>query len=228
MSHRRKRGFSLSGRDQWLNDGLMLERMGELGKLILSARRDNQDAWDELLRRGKGQIIGIARQYFLPGAEQIDLIQEARLGFCKAVKDFNPQKSKDFWRFTKLCIERWVITAVITATRDKHLPLNMAYSFYRPISEFNTESELLVDVIVYEEIEPIDSKLAKIDDYRRLLDNLSLTKLETRVLRLFGQGESYRDIADTLGCSTKSVDNALTRARTKARSIASQTMPELV
>ncbi len=196
---------------------LTIDQQDEL--LATRARRGDDKAIEELLHRYRHYARAKARTYFLAGADKEDIVQEGMIGLFKAIRDFEPGKNTAFRAFAELCITRQIITAIKTATRQKHMPLNSYVSLNkpsanpsgpdedRPLSEaLNTSS--VVDpaelVISSEEIASIRESMGRV-----------LSELETEVLQLYMEGKSYQQIADMLGRHVKSIDNALQRIKRK-------------
>jgi RNA polymerase sporulation-specific sigma factor len=181
-------------------------------RLVLLARGGDQHAFGELLERYEGIVIAIASEYFLPRADHEDLVQEARLGFFKAVRDYRPGHAS-FATFARLCVQRQVITAVKTATRRKHEALNEAIGERRD----EGEEELSVATLcadpnadpadVFERYEVLGRVVVAFHE--------SLSGLEARAVQGVVAGESYDEIGAECGLGYKSIDNALQRARRK-------------
>ena len=188
-------------------------------ELVSLAQQGDADAMLCLLNRYKKNVLMKARGYFLVGAEQDDLVQEGMIGLVKAIRDYLPDRNASFAVFSDLCIKRQMITAIKTASRLKHTPLNNYISLNRPYHFEGEEGErTLIDVLKSESIGPEDEALEResirnIESYYQK----TLSKLEKDVLRLFLQGKSYQDIAIELNRHTKAVDNALQRIRKKTR-----------
>ena len=185
--------------------------------LVALAKNGNPDAYDRLVKRYRGFVRLKASMYFMRGGNRDDLHQEGLLGLFKAVRDFRPDRESSFRNFAELCITRQMITAIKTADRQKHSPLNEAVSFsHSPAVSGDGESTL-------EEIlpgpisdDPADQIIAS-EELNSLVTSLqrSLSPLESDVLALYLDGESYESIASRLECSTKKVDNALQRIKRK-------------
>lgn len=156
------------------------------------------------------------RSYFLMGAEKEDLLQVGMIGLWQSIMDYSPDKEISFLSFARICIERHVITAIKTATRQKQFPLNSAisldYCVEEADSDFNLEEILVSDM----ELDP-EEMLLRREDARCLHTSLKrlLSDFEWRVLKLYHLGKSYKEIASDLCCNTKSVDNALGRIKRK-------------
>ena len=158
-----------------------------------------------------------ARSYFLVGADSDDVEQEALIGLYKAARDFRPEHQSSFRAFAELCITRQIITAIKTATRQKHQPLNsyLSLSGTRPGEEngSGTVEEVLEAKGLIDPIEFIIS-MEDLRSMRRMMSEM-LSKLEVEVLRLYVEGKSYQEIAEVLGRHVKSIDNALQRIKRK-------------
>ena len=173
-------------------------------------------AEEYLLNKYNKFVRAKARSYFLIGADHEDIVQEGMIGLYKAISDFSPDKLSSFRSFAELCITRQIITAIKTATRQKHIPLNSYVSLNKPLYDEESDRTLL-DVIIEgratnpEELiigqEDLNSIHHKIDEV--------LSGLEQEVLRAYLDGKSYQEIADNLGRHVKSIDNALQRVKRK-------------
>jgi len=186
-------------------------------QLVLRARNDDSAALDALIRRYTGFVRLKASSYFLAGGESDDLIQEGLIGLYKAVRDFRTDKETSFRSFAELCITRQIITAIKTATRFKHAPLNTYVSFsHTPAGQDDSDCTLgdalpgpgvddpVVCVISTEELQSLVFCLGT-----------GLSPLESDALRLYLEGNSYEEMAEDLGCDTKTIDNALQRVKRK-------------
>jgi len=185
------------------------------------ARNGNGDAMDHILHRYGNLAKAKSRAYFLVGADNEDIIQEGMIGLYKAIRDFNPEKTPSFFPFAELCITRQIITAIKTATRKKHTPLNTYVSLSKPVgSEGDTDRTLADTLIEYSNRNPEELLISK-ENTRDILNEIkeSLSKLENKVLDLYLKGEDYREISAKLGKSPKSMDNALQRIKRKITQI---------
>jgi RNA polymerase sporulation-specific sigma factor len=168
-----------------------------------------------------------ASSYFLAGGESEDLIQEGLVGLYKAVRDYRSDRESSFRNFAELCITRQIITAVKTATRNKHTPLNQYVSFSGSPTAQESEptlDELLPGPTVHDPVHQVISS----EELSSLVGCIStaLSKLEHSVLTLYLDGDSYDVIAERLGCDTKTVDNALQRVKRKVGAhIESRSLP---
>jgi RNA polymerase sporulation-specific sigma factor len=180
------------------------------------AKEGDSSAQEYLIKKYKNFVRSKARSYFLIGADKEDIIQEGMIGLFKAIRDFQPDKIASFRSFAELCITRQIITAIKTATRQKHIPLNSYVSLNKPV--FDEESDrTLIDIlsgrnnvdpealiISREEVKNIESKIGEM-----------LSELEWEVLTSYIQGKSYQEIAEDLDRHVKSIDNALQRVKRK-------------
>lgn len=186
--------------------------------LIRSIRGGSSDAEETLYVRYKQVVRSKARTYFLVGADREDIIQEGMIGLYKAVCDYEFDKQASFRAFAELCITRQIITAIKSATRKKHIPLNTYVSLSRPIYEDGGESErTLIDVLETTRISDPEEALIGRESYDAVARDIesALSKLEREALGLYLQGLSYQQIAQALGRSTKCVDNAIQRVKKK-------------
>lgn len=185
-------------------------------EIVAEAKEGNSLAQEIIINRYEAFIRGKSRSYFLIGADKEDIYQEGMIGLYKAIRDFKNEKETSFKAFAELCITRQIITAIKTATRQKHIPLNTYVSLNKPIYEDESERTLL-DVIVglkitnpeevvisKEEVANIELKMSKV-----------LSELELEVLNSYLDGKSYQEIAVDLDREAKSIDNALQRVKRK-------------
>ena len=189
----------------------------EDGFLIALAKQGSPDAYDRLVRRYYGFVRLKASSYFLAGGDADDLIQEGLVGLYKAVRDYRSDRESSFRNFAELCITRQIITAVKTATRNKHTPLNGYVSFSSSPASAGDGDPTLDEVIAGPEAREPATQVISSEELRSLVDCLSsaLSELESRVLSLYLDGHSYEAIGSKLGCDTKTVDNALQRVKRK-------------
>lgn len=192
------------------------ERNGELA-LVFAARDGDQNANGELVRRYRGLVRSRARSYYLVGADRDDIIQEGMIGLFKAIRDYDPTRQASFHSFAELCVTRQIITAVKSATRRKHSPLNGYVSLSRSVSMEDDGERLLSDILAAKEIcDPAEIVVSAWEtSFIRSGMTDTLSTFEAQVLRLYTTGHSYQDIADKLGRHTKAVDNALQRIKRK-------------
>jgi RNA polymerase sporulation-specific sigma factor len=190
----------------------------EDGYLIALAKQGKPDAYDALVRRYYGFVRLKASSYFLAGGDSDDLIQEGLVGLYKAIRDYRTDRESSFRNFAELCITRQIITAVKTATRNKHTPLNQYVSFSASPASSAVEGDPTLDEVIPGPSvnDPVNQVISS-EELRALVACLStvLSDLESRVLSLYLDGYSYEDVGQKLGCDTKTVDNALQRVKRK-------------
>ena len=184
--------------------------------IALLARDGDEAALELLMMKYKNFVRSKARSYFLIGADHEDIVQEGMIGLFKAIRDFRPDKLTSFRAFAELCVTRQIITAIKTATRQKHIPLNSYVSLNRPI--YDEESDrTLMDVLSEVQMAGPEELLISQEDYSSVENRISevLSDLEMEVLNSYLEGKSYQEIAQDLGRHVKSIDNALQRVRRK-------------
>ena len=188
------------------------------GYLLALAKQGSPDAYDRLVRRYASFVRLKASSYFLVGGDSEDLIQEGLVGLYKAIRDFRPDRESSFRNFAELCITRQIITAVKTATRNKHTPLNQYVSFSATPAGASGDGEpTLEDVIPGSTVHDPVNQVISSEELHSLVGCLStaLSDLEGRVLALYLDGRPYEEVATRLGCDAKTVDNALQRVKRK-------------
>ena len=187
--------------------------------LVDRARGGDERALETLLNRYRHYARAKARTYFLAGADREDIVQEGMIGLFKAVRDFDIQKNTAFRAFAELCITRQIITAIKTATRQKHMPLNSYVSLNKASSTNADENEnrSLEEALVGTEIDDPAELVISSEEIQSIKTSMGrlLSELETEVLQLYIDGKSYQEIADILGRHVKSIDNALQRIKRK-------------
>src|SRR3954466_13231104 len=186
-------------------------------QLVMRARNGDGKALDELIRRYHGFVRLKASSYFLAGGDADDLIQEGLIGLYKAVRDFSPEKSS-FRSFAELCVTRQIITAIKSATRFKHAPLNTYVSFsHTPAGQENEGDCTLGDALPGPSTNDPSSCVISTEELQSLVGCLgtTLSSLESDALRLYLDGKSYDTMALELDCDTKTIDNALQRVKRK-------------
>ncbi|RCX18922.1 RNA polymerase sigma-30 (SigH) subunit [Anaerobacterium chartisolvens] len=185
-------------------------------EVIEDARSGNHDALEYIINKYKSFVRAKARTYFLIGADREDIIQEGMIGLYKAIRDFKEDKLSSFRAFAELCITRQIITAIKTATRQKHIPLNSYVSLNKPI--FDEESDrTLMDIISEETVSDPEEMVINREEFVGIEAKMGeiLSELEWEVLSLYLQGKSYQEIAEELDRHVKSIDNALQRVKRK-------------
>jgi len=187
------------------------------GFLIALAKQGDRTAYDRLVRRYHGFVRLKASSYFLAGGDSDDLIQEGLVGLYKAIRDYRTDRESSFRNFAELCITRQIITAVKTATRNKHTPLNQYVSFSSTPTASGEDVPTLDQTIAGPSVNDPVNRVISSEELRSLVDCLStaLSELESRVLSLYLDGCSYEQVGERLGCDTKTVDNALQRVKRK-------------
>lgn len=185
-------------------------------EVVLEAKEGNKLAQNYLINKYENFVKSKAKSYFLIGADKEDIYQEGMIGLYKAIRDYNPEKLASFKAFAELCVTRQIITAIKTATRQKHIPLNTYISLNKPIYEEESDRTLLDIlstikvsdpeelIISQEEVSKIESEIGEV-----------LSSLEMEVLMSYLDGKSYQEIACDLDRHAKSIDNALQRVKRK-------------
>ncbi|MBE6022914.1 MAG: RNA polymerase sporulation sigma factor SigH [Cellulosilyticum sp.] len=192
--------------------------------LIILYRDGVNGAIDVLVQRYKKLVRNRIKVNFFVGADKEDLIQEGMIGLFKAICDYNPDKEASFKSFATLCITRQISTAFKAVTRQKHIPLNRSISLSIPIhksSDDEDEGVTLMDVIKNNEsLTPEDEVISKenVEDINDYIDKV-LSRLEIQVVHLYMEGKNYREIAEILDKSPKSIDNALQRIKKKLEGV---------
>lgn len=187
-------------------------------QLVLKARNGSQVAVDALMKRYHGFVRLKASSYFLAGGDADDLVQEGMIGLYKAIRDFRSDKETSFRSFAELCVTRQIITAIKTATRFKHSPLNTYVSFsHTPAGQDSDGECTLGDALPGPSVDDPSVVVISTEELESLVFCLGtgLSGLESDALRLYLDGHSYESMADELGCDTKTVDNALQRVKRK-------------
>ena len=182
------------------------------------ARNGSSAALDALIRRYTSFVRLKASSYFLVGGDGEDLVQEGLIGLYKAVRDFRADKETSFRSFAELCVTRQIITAIKTATRYKHVPLNSYVSFSHTPAGQDSDSECtLGDALPGPKVNDPSVRVISTEELQSLVGCLgsTLSPLESDALRLYLEGSSYEEMADELGCDTKTIDNALQRVKRK-------------
>lgn len=197
-------------RELYQYDSMMDEEIVEL------ARAGSTVAQEYLINKYRNFVRAKARSYFLIGADREDIIQEGMIGLYKAIRDFKSDKLSSFRAFAELCVTRQIITAIKTATRQKHIPLNSYVSLNKPIYDEDSDRTLL-DVISGSKITDPEELIISQEEFGDIEDKMGeiLSDLEWRVLMSYLDGRSYQEIAADLNRHVKSIDNALQRVKRK-------------
>ena len=185
-------------------------------EVVEDARQGDLRAQEYLIKKYKNFVRAKARAYFLIGADREDIIQEGMIGLFKAIRDFRCDKISSFRAFAELCITRQIITAIKTATRQKHIPLNSYVSLNKPIYDEESDRTLL-DVLCGKKISDPEELLISREEVINIEAKIGeiLSDLEWQVLMYYLQGKSYQEIAKDLNRHVKSIDNALQRVKRK-------------
>ena len=180
-------------------------------EIAIEAKNGNVLAQEYLINKYEGFVKTKAKSYFLIGA-----YQEGMIGLYKAIRDFNPDKLSTFKAFAELCVTRQIITAIKTATRQKHIPLNTYISLNKPIYEEESERTLL-DVLAGLKVTDPEELVISQEEKNRIEEEIQkvLSRLELEVLNSYLDGKSYQEIACDLDRHAKSIDNALQRVKRK-------------
>lgn len=183
--------------------------------IAAAAQQGDGEALAYLLDKYKSFVRTKARSYFLVGADHEDIVQEGMIGLYKSIRDYRPDRLSSFHAFADLCVKRQIITAIKTATRQKHIPLNSYVSLNRPIYDEENDRTLM-DVIEGRVTNPEELYITH-EDLSCVQEQIStqLSTLEQQVLTLFLEGKSYQEIAEMLNRHVKSIDNALQRIKRK-------------
>ena len=184
---------------------------------IVDMSHNGDSAAEEfLLDKYKNFVRSKARSYFLVGADHEDIVQEGMIGLYKAIRDYRPDKLSSFRAFAELCITRQIITAIKTATRQKHIPLNNYVSLNKPLYDEESDRTLL-DVIIEGRTSDPEEMIINMENVGNIRAKISevLSGLEQEVLNAYLDGRSYQEIAESLGRHVKSIDNALQRVKRK-------------
>ncbi|GAA0380817.1 RNA polymerase sporulation-specific sigma factor [Bacillus horti] len=185
-------------------------------ELVELVRDGDLDALEYLIHKYKNFVRAKARSYFLIGADREDIVQEGMIGLYKSIRDFKEDKLSSFKAFAELCITRQIITAIKTATRQKHIPLNSYVSLDKPIYDEESDRTLL-DILCGTKVtdpEELIINQEEFDDIEIKMGEI-LSELEREVLMLYLDGRSYQEIAFDLNRHVKSIDNALQRVKRK-------------
>lgn len=188
-------------------------------KLWRLSKADDEDATAELLRLYKGLVRSVAQPFFLQGGEKDDLLQEGMIGLLQAIQQYDPEQNIKFRSFARLVIQRSMLDAVRSASRRRHEPLNRSISLETEISDSESDSQLVLADTLEDDAPPPDQELISMEQLEGFLAFMqnNLSELELDVVSGLRLGLSYQEIAERLGRSTKSVDNAIQRLRAKIK-----------
>jgi len=185
-------------------------------EIVEDAKKGDAEALEYLIYKYKNFVKAKARSYFLIGADHEDIVQEGMIGLYKAIRDYRQDKLSSFRAFAELCITRQIITAIKTATRQKHIPLNSYISLNKPV--YDEESDrTLMDVISEAKVSDPEELIISREEFMNIESKINelLSDLEQEVLISYLQGKSYQEIAVDLDRHVKSIDNALQRVKRK-------------
>ncbi len=185
-------------------------------EIVQMANSDCPLALEYLINKYKNFVRSKARSYFLIGADRDDIIQEGMIGLFKAIRDYDKERLTSFKSFAEICITRQIITAIKSATRQKHIPLNSYVSLNKPIYEEESERTLIEFISGNKVDDPMELFIGR-EDMVMMEGKIGeiLSKLEIDVLMLYIEGKTYQEIAMDLNREVKSVDNALQRVKRK-------------
>ena len=185
-------------------------------EIVMEAKTENNRAQEYLISKYENFVKAKAKSYFLIGADKEDIYQEGMIGLYKAIRDYKPERSTSFKAFAEICITRQIITAIKTATRQKHIPLNTYISLNKPIYEEESEKTLL-DVLTGLKVSDPEELIISKEQMKYIEDKITkvLSGLELEVLNSYLDGKSYQEIACDLERHSKSIDNALQRVKRK-------------
>ena len=195
------------------DDSAKYEALTDEELLVEIKDNRNNGALEYLIQRYRSFVRAKARSYFLIGADREDIIQEGMIGFYKAIRDFKSDKLSSFHAFAELCVTRQIITAIKTATRQKHIPLNSYISLNKPEDSDRTLLDVISGVKVADPEELVISREEFLAIEKKMEEILS--DLEWQVLMAYLDGKSYQEIALGLNRHVKSIDNALQRVKRK-------------
>lgn len=185
-------------------------------EIVIEAKRGNVRAQEYLINKYENFVKSKAKSYFLIGADKEDIYQEGMIGLYKAIRDFKPDKLSSFKAFAELCVTRQIITAIKTATRQKHIPLNTYISLNKPI--YDEESDrTLMDILSESKVTDPEELIISREEMGYIQNEIGevLSNLEMEVLMSYIDGKSYQEIACDLDRHAKSIDNALQRVKRK-------------
>lgn len=185
-------------------------------EVVIEAKSGDTWAQEYLINKYENFVKAKAKSYFLIGADKEDIYQEGMIGLYKAIRDFKPDKLSSFKAFAELCVTRQIITAIKTATRQKHIPLNTYVSLNKPIYDEESDRTLL-DVLSEAKISDPEELIISREELNHIQNEIGevLSTLEMEVLMSYLDGKSYQEIACDLDRHAKSIDNALQRVKRK-------------
>lgn len=185
-------------------------------EVVKLASSGNKIALDYILDKYKNLVKVKARAYFIIGADKEDIIQEGMIGLYKSIRDYQESKETSFKVFAELCITRQMITAIKSATRQKHIPLNSYISLNKPVYDGESEKTYIDTIASIKSLNPEELFIGQ--ESKNFIEkhiSKTLTKLECKVLELYLQGKNYTEISNIVQKPEKSIDNALQRVKRK-------------
>ena len=184
--------------------------------MVFRAKAGDEKSLNHILRKYRNFVRSKAKPFFIVGADKEDILQEGMIGLFKAIRDYDEEKTVSFRAFAELCVTRQIITAVKTATRQKHIPLNSYISLNKPMSEEDPDKTLM-DMMKNSHISDPEQLIISKEEMKLIEEKTKemLSEFETRVLSLYLKGYSYNEISEKLYKHPKSVDNALQRIKRK-------------
>ncbi len=187
-------------------------------EIVMGAKAGNSRAQEYIIGKYENFVKAKAKSYFLIGADKEDIYQEGMIGLYKAIRDFKPDKLSSFKAFAELCVTRQIITAIKTATRQKHIPLNTYVSLNKPIYDEESDRTLL-DILSEAKVANPEELIISREELKHIQNEIGqvLSDLEMEVLMSYLDGKSYQEIACDLDRHAKSIDNALQRVKRKIR-----------
>lgn len=185
-------------------------------EIVMMAKLGDEKSQEYLINKYYNFVKAKAKSYFLIGADKEDICQEGMIGLYKAIRDFKPNKLSSFKAFAELCITRQIITAIKTATRQKHIPLNTYISLNKPLYDEDSDRTLF-DVVSGAEVSDPEELIISKEEVKKIKKSMLkvLSGLEIEVLESYLEGKSYQEIAKELDRCSKSIDNALQRVKRK-------------
>ncbi|WP_347451101.1 RNA polymerase sporulation sigma factor SigH [Acetoanaerobium noterae] len=184
--------------------------------MVFRAKAGDEKSLNHILKKYRNFVRAKAKPFFIVGADKEDILQEGMIGLFKAIRDYDEEKTVSFRAFAELCVTRQIITAVKTATRQKHIPLNSYISLNKPMSEEDPDKTLM-DMMKNSHISDPEQLIISKEEMKLIEEKTKemLSEFETRVLSLYLKGYSYNEISEKLCKHPKSVDNALQRIKRK-------------
>jgi len=185
-------------------------------ELVGRAQQGDQNAEEYLIRKYKDEVRGKAHIYFIMGADGEDIVQEGMIGIFKAIRSYDGEKEASFRTFAELCINRQILSAIKTAARQKHAPLNTSVSFSDPLADEDSDKTLVDTLSSDSSGDPEALYILKEDmNYIELNSAEIFSDMELRVWNEYLKGKNYSQIAEIIGKSPKAIDNAIQRTKRK-------------